>query len=677
MSRSNFSGSGRTAEDFRILGPIEPCDFHCLVEWDCVDLTARTENFRTYLRDYCGVGPRGERLFAIRSQARTQSTFTLRGPTIFTSKIIRELAKNGCPAMFQKVDCNFAGEAFRIALFTSTTSNGALTARGINPTNDTQASDVTGEYDSIVSWGPCDESRPVYKNTNGGYYNQAPMGNVDGVNDTFILDPAPYGIDQPYGFPITVYLNGVLQVEGVDYEIVGNQVVFTTPPPCPPEGAETPYIRVVWYTKEYLLFGLTPVSVWFCDSPSCGYGSCEGSRCSDGCRYFHALFRSGIPVPEDACGNQPDADWAIVATYEYTSGVINFIDLSLLDGDGIYNPVDGLCDGDGVTTIATQLDIYTGCGTGYVDQDILLPAASLIKQLAHSELTGALYALFGNAGVAMKFGERWVIRKPDTNAIPSQTSIDAAGTCVVTAGGNTVQYSSDEGKTWRTVVIPQSNETILDVGVGVPHELAQANGLIYILTTNGSSTYLRSSGDGGRTWVNKKNWTGVVPECRAQIEVAVDDWFIYVHIDGKTYRNTNYGCDKCQSWCDMSNPDADCNSHLVVCPANPATVIVVGSSQEFAVDDFYRIESGTITAVPLAVLSNDHNPAGCVIDVTSVSVVAPGPSQGTANVLPSGVIEYTPDVGATGTDIFEYTVEAICGDEVITDTATVRIDFFA
>jgi hypothetical protein len=58
-------------------------------------------------------------------------------------------------------------------------------------------------------------------------WGEIPSGDVDGTNNTFTL------ANTVLGNAIDVFLNGLIQKRGEDYNLSGgNTVVFTTPPPA-------------------------------------------------------------------------------------------------------------------------------------------------------------------------------------------------------------------------------------------------------------------------------------------------------------------------------------------------------------------------------------------------------------------------------------------------------------
>lgn len=105
--------------------------------------------------------------------------------------------------------------------------------------------------------------------------------------------------------------------------------------------------------------------------------------------------------------------------------------------------------------------------------------------------------------------------------------------------------------------------------------------------------------------------------------------------------------------------------------SNPATVtIAVASTDEAPIaGDDAAITKGA-QPVTIDVLANDV-PRGAFLDLGSVAIVA-APQHGTAEVLASGSIVYTPNADYLGDDSFTYTVEDLDGR--VSNAATVSIE---
>lgn len=662
-----------TSKDFTIRGAIRPCTIPCLTDWECADITAETRNWATFSYVYCGIGKK-RRLHSVLEQNPPDGTMTIRVTEEYMREVITPLAMNSCHTVLQRVHCSGWGEHYRMVGFSSAASGTQLTAQGLNVTDEALVRDLTVAYRDVVHWGLAADSHPSLYVTEYGRYYQAPTGPINGTNTVFYLDPVPYD-DPEFGRPVLVFLDGDLQVEGVDYTREGGVITFTVAPECPVEGLDG-YLLVLWYSKEYLIYGKKPIAVWFCDSPSCGYGNGAcGGPCSDGCKWVHALFESDVLTDPDVCGTNQARRYAIIATFNLIDNVISFIDADVLKDAGIAGPVDGLCaeicDEQG-SVIATDTLIWEGTGLDWLDSLAPLPAGAAVKKLAHSNYTGYTYGLFGNQGVLRRTASGWRVIRRDVVGAESHTVIDAAGQLVVTGGGTSIAYSTDNGVRWANVGIPLG-ETVLDVGIGIAHELNTHTGVIYLLTTNGTRTTLWLTENYGSTWLNRKSWA-TTPVCHAQLEVAVDDWFIYVHIDGHTYRNTNYGCSQCKAWEDLGD-DAPCDSILAVCHHKPDETVVIGAKYA-AVDDFFIVPNTGATL--LDVLFNDVSlPPGCIIDPTTVTVTVDfNNAAGVPEV--TGEIEITPAAAPTGYDLATYTVDADCPDSTTqTFTATVIVLYTA
>ncbi|MGH1368913.1 MAG: Ig-like domain-containing protein, partial [Maritimibacter sp.] len=93
-------------------------------------------------------------------------------------------------------------------------------------------------------------------------------------------------------------------------------------------------------------------------------------------------------------------------------------------------------------------------------------------------------------------------------------------------------------------------------------------------------------------------------------------------------------------------------------------VLPDGTNTVDAVNDEYVVPEDTSIIVDLT--ENDSDPEGDDFSVTSITQ----PSHGTAELLPDGTVQYTPEPNFEGTDIFTYTVTDEFG---ATDVATVSL----
>lgn len=662
-----------TAKDWQLLGPIAGvCGQNtCLAPWDCIDLTAAPEQFAQYTRNYCGVGPR-RKLHSISVANPADNTLTLEGADEFIVDVIREFAVGGCATMLQRVHCSGKGEAYRLVQFGGITPTGRLTANGPNAIDDPQNSTVDAFYfDKFVWKAPNQSVPPVSLNNFGQYTDVAPIGTADGTNTVFVLDPVP---DTSYPTEITV--DAVSQVEGTDYTLVDGTITFAVAPVC------NAVILASYYSVEFTLFGLEPVAIWFCGAAQCAAGSSCGSGCNDGCSRMHAIYNTSLVVTDD-CGNTL-GNRVAMATYavskERDEQNVSLVDVTMLD-TSILNVKDALCTAGGETIISAENGLYASCGDSFVQESAPLPAGKSFGRLAYSEMTGDVYAIYGDSGVMKRGDSKWRISLRDGQLVVGvQSYIDAAGYGVITGGEfGSMQVSSTSGSQWAASQIVSAGD-IYSVSAGVANEMSAASPSFFALAFDPlaqiATTRLFVSANGGGSWSQRKAWaTGI--EQSADISVAVDDWFMYVRIDNKIYRNTNSGCDKCDAWSDISNSGVPMRSRMAVCPNNPQRVAMVGvgGSLALAGDNFYT--SGQNETATHVVLDNDLVPDGCTIDITSVVVTA-APTQGTATANLDGTVTYVSGATATGFDVYDYEVTYNCTDGTTgTLSATVRVDFLS
>lgn len=79
-------------------------------------------------------------------------------------------------------------------------------------------------------------------------------------------------------------------------------------------------------------------------------------------------------------------------------------------------------------------------------------------------------------------------------------------------------------------------------------------------------------------------------------------------------------------------------------------------------------EDGSITPGSVDVLANDVDTSGTKLELVSISTA---PKKGKVEILTNGVVQYTPNIGATNPDKFEYIVKNQIGQ---TATGTVNIE---
>lgn len=653
---------GSKASDFKLYIPFSADLKSCLVETDCTDLIAAPENFNAPTKNYCGVGSR-RRLHSVSEENPPDNTLTLQTTDPVDLQVLRELAIGECPFIIQKRHCEGAVETFRFVTVSTRTPQGRLTASGLNATDDPILTNYDASYENMVYVGPPADSVPSLFINNQGRNESSPNGEVNGVNTVFTLNPAP----SP-GFPIVIILNLIVLTIGIDYNISGNTITFVVAPECGDD------LTVIWYDIRYQVFGKQPIACWFCDQPNCITGVCGGRR-SNGCENVHAIYISDEAPPEDICGDVGE-NFTLFATYRLSpSGAFTLTAVETLN---FSNAVDALCTVENEIYIATETQIYQGCGTGFVAMDVNLPSGTVITQLAYSEETGEIYALFGTSGVLKLSGDSWFVVLADTAfGVGQQNAIAAAGKVVVTGGDNgTLQVSNTGGRTWSTFLCPSAVHTVIDVAVGMRDDLSLVDGTIYILAHDGTNTDLYCTVDYGFTCASRNSWSNQVPVCSWSVEAASDDWLIYVQLDNETWRNINYGCNKCDEWQDVTNPSAPCCSCLTVCQYNPTNTAIIGIGDELtAGDDFYTVPEGGTTTNHL-VIANDYGNIciDCGLDLATLAIGTP-PVEGAALANGDGTIDYTSPVVAIGTGTtFTYTIDDDCGNQV---EATVYITFTA
>lgn len=77
--------------------------------------------------------------------------------------------------------------------------------------------------------------------------NEQPTGTIDGIEDTFALSDTP----DADGY-LLVFLNGAFQAEGVDYNLVGTNIVFVAPPDAGFSGL--PFVAFYVVTPDDIVF---------------------------------------------------------------------------------------------------------------------------------------------------------------------------------------------------------------------------------------------------------------------------------------------------------------------------------------------------------------------------------------------------------------------------------------
>jgi Bacterial Ig domain len=119
---------------------------------------------------------------------------------------------------------------------------------------------------------------------------------------------------------------------------------------------------------------------------------------------------------------------------------------------------------------------------------------------------------------------------------------------------------------------------------------------------------------------------------------------------------------------------ATCTKGACVSPVSNSITVILGPCAN--PDGIIPTTPGLQTIIP--VLTNDKNSDGTPADLAKVTlpIVSTNPSKGTTLVNPDGTISYTPNIGASGSDSFIYT---ICdkANPIACDTAKVTVSITA
>jgi len=376
-------------------------------------------------------------------------------------------------------------------------------------------------------------------------------------------------------------------------------------------------------------------------------------------------FNTSIAVAPDACGVQ-QGYWGAIAHYQAVPidqvEEIQFVSVDILSHAGIVNIQDILCDPNGKVYIAAENGLFEGCSDGFVRVPVPFPSNTYPRKLAYSELENVTYALYGRNGVARQRdtgGLGWVVVHASNSSLPQFIDISAEGVVVSAGGGDTIVTSRNGGKTWSTVTLREPDHALISLSVGVAHELA-TQGTTYVLSSDAHSAILWAI-TGEDNLLHRRKQFNVPVLVAGQVAVAVDDWFVYVNIDGQVWRNTNYGLVRCDSWYNIRNIHATTDSTMVACSYEPAKVFQFGSGCVLARNDSYVLE--TVALASLDVLTNDAPCDDCTIDISSVVILEPPRYAATVTVQNTGTIDYTPDGTDNVYDWFTYQVTDSCGNQ--------------
>lgn len=567
----------------RVRMPEVPLPGACLVYAGCVDITALVDNsVQPPTTNYCGVGPDAE-LYSVSEVTPQPSTLTAQGPKELLGPAIRDARNQRCPQPIQiYVDCDgqlLEGTHIRQVRWDVITHPSPVTARGINVTSTPVQISVAAQWlGPEIPILPANEVRPKKVTSVGGFYYQAPMGVIDGINDTFILDPTP--VDPNV---VVVVLDNNQLVAGVDYTLVGGTIVLAVPPDC---GAT---LMAYWTDCQALLAGMDIVDTQVCDSLRCGGGTCN-TGFSDGCSNIYMLLSTNIDDPDNNCGITADPV-AVLANFFCRDGSVELLGIQYLGS--IVNPRALICEGNDLFVIA-QNGIFRTCGSvvpcdgsscscGNAGQLIPvvinganLGARGIVDVAASTDTrTKAYYILFGENGVARSLnnGRIWsTVLQDGQLSTPRQNKIDAAGVVVATAGEqNSLQVNVANGRSGSWVQRTghaDATYNIVDLSLSVTDNTRPNTVIIYTMATNDILTEvsLGLSGNMGVTWELKNQWA-ITGDGNYQIESEVDGALLYAQIGNQTYRNWNFGCE-CD-WQPITSAEADYPfSNLIVCPNN-------------------------------------------------------------------------------------------------------------
>ena len=246
-----------------------------------------------------------------------------------------------------------------------------------------------------------------------------------------------------------------------------------------------------------------------------------------------------------------------------------------------------------------------------------------------------------------------------TDGMWSTTSFDVSSV-VIYGGDNTVQICIDpeggETNTWVAEI--DWGQILIDGGSAEDAEILSVDATGEWNAISVSTSVQASSSDTFRLEINLLDSTG------NNKDIAVDT---FAMTSGSTTTRTHT----------VSLPSEPTATETFTIEANlfndttgvqqnvkTTTWTYSASQPPSAADDAGSVVEGG--SLILDVLANDIDPDG---DSLSVSDVGPA-AQGTAVLLPNDTIEYTPDLGACGTDTFTYVADDGNGG---TDSATVQI----
>lgn len=655
--------SATKSSEWCVFGAITTDLKHCFEEFPCMDITSRTITKGNSTFYYCGVGANAK-LVAIGQAQKTPGTLTLQGISDEVIDTIADFHAVDCQGALQLRHCK--GRIYHLTNvdYGDIASTTSLTAKGINATDEVLVDTVAATFDRMVTiFQPSKVPTGQFVSNEGYHELEALLGVVNDVNVSFRITDIPLS-----GYPIEIYIDGVLQTTG--FTITGRNVVFDVAPAC------GEVLTVTYYSEEYAVYGLCPKKIVFCSD------TCDTTRRCLECGDLFGIYETSIQADPDVCG-VTDGNVTAVVRWDYSrTGEVDWNTLQLLEN--IVGVNDTICTDKGRLVIAADNGIFEGCG-GSVYSAISstgLPAGAVVRKLAYDNEDGRIYGLYGNSGIVMRQPTgNWSTAVSDGLLTTEfQNDIDAQSGSIFTVGdANTVQVSANNGSTWTlrdgagTV-----NYSIQSVAVGETADPSDDRVAAYTVSYDSASnvTELNCTDDWAVNWSDtRKSWDG---EYENVSICSFEDWLLYVQLDDQTWRNTNRGCDRCDSWHNLLESGYTC-SILTCCQKNPNKIAIYSRPSQAAVPDSGTLSGTALTVGTFDVVANDYTEIeNCAIDPTTL-VVGTISSNIDGNVTVAVVaneIQVTVDtVIADGTvGYIQYTVDTTCGDTL---NGLLVIDFLA
>ena len=320
----------------------------CAIDVDCIDIISRvrTQAARTY--HYCGTGRR-RRLHSVTSPTPTPGTGTFRGDIEDIEEAFYEFESSPeCPLWFQLVNCDGKIYTYSGVYVGDRSAVNALTSIGVDAEDAPLLEDLSFQFDRIVRVFEPDKAPLGQYVSDGGYHAAEELyGNVDGTNCSFRISETPLT-----GYPVRIYVDGVLQTVDVDYTISGDSVVFVVCPAC------NEVITADYYDEAYAIHGLCPVKVMYCSD------SCDASRTCGTCGDLYAIYQTSIPTDVDTCGISDGFKTAIgLWSPDNRDGTLTLSSVTTLNA--VANVIDAVCTDTGEIVLAAESGLFEGCSGSY------------------------------------------------------------------------------------------------------------------------------------------------------------------------------------------------------------------------------------------------------------------------------------------------------------------------